>query len=214
MIGFYNYSVIVTYLGVAASLIGIALSCEGRFDAAIFCLALAGACDACDGKIARAMKNRTQEMEIFGVQIDSLCDMVCFGVTPAILCYQMGMNQPWGVACAIFFVLCGAIRLAYFNMMEEKKHLNPDKAEKQKYYHGLPITTITIIFPFVYMFKNLFVKQLGDDRFPILLAAMLIIVGFLYILNFRLKKPNNLQLGLLMLLVAAIFLNIFVFKLF
>ena len=77
MIGFYNYSVIVTYLGVALSVTGMALACSGRYEFAILCLALAGACDTFDGKIARAMKNRTREMEIFGVQIDSLCDMVC-----------------------------------------------------------------------------------------------------------------------------------------
>ena len=69
MIGFYNYSVIVTYLGVISSMIGISLACNGIFDGAILCLALAGACDTFDGKIARAMKNRTHEMEIFGVQI-------------------------------------------------------------------------------------------------------------------------------------------------
>ena len=69
MIGFYNYSVIVTYLGVISSMIGISLACNGIFDGAILCLALAGACDTFDGKIARAMKNRTHEMEIFGVPV-------------------------------------------------------------------------------------------------------------------------------------------------
>ena len=87
MIGFYNYSVIVTYIGVALSVSGMALASTGQFKFAILCLALAGACDTFDGKIARAMKNRTKEMEIFGIQIDSLCDMVCFGVTPVIISY-------------------------------------------------------------------------------------------------------------------------------
>ena len=66
MIGFYNYSVIVTYIGVALSVSGMALASTGQFKFAILCLALAGACDTFDGKIARAMKNRTKEMEIFG----------------------------------------------------------------------------------------------------------------------------------------------------
>ena len=79
MIGFYNYTVIVTYLGVALSIVGMALASNGRYEYAVLCLALAGACDTFDGKIARSMKNRTKEMEIFGVQLDSLCDMVCFG---------------------------------------------------------------------------------------------------------------------------------------
>ena len=118
MIGFYNYSVIVTYIGVALSVSGMALASTGQFKFAILCLALAVDCDTFDGKIARAMKNRTKETEIFGIQIDSLCDMVCFGVTPVIISYQMGLNSVWGIAIEILFVLCGLIRLAYFNVLE------------------------------------------------------------------------------------------------
>ena len=209
MIGFYNYSVIVTYLGVISSMIGISLACNGIFDGAILCLALAGACDTFDGKIARAMKNRTHEMEIFGVQIDSLCDMVCFGVTPAVICYQMGLKSVAGICCEIFFVLCGVIRLAYFNMLEELKHSKPASADEKKYYHGLPITSITIIFPGVYMFRTLL-----DGHFTILLAVMLLFVGFFYILDFRLKKPGNTVVAAIMAFVALVMLNIFFFHLF
>lgn len=209
MIGFYNYSVIVTYLGVISSMIGISLACNGIFDGAILCLALAGACDTFDGKIARAMKNRTHEMEIFGVQIDSLCDMVCFGVTPAVICYQMGLKSVAGICCEIFFVLCGVIRLAYFNMLEELKHFKPASADEKKYYHGLPITSITIIFPVVYMFRTLL-----DGHFTILLAVMLLFVGFFYILDFRLKKPGNAVVAAIMAFVALVMLNIFFFHLF
>ena len=209
MIGFYNYSVIVTYLGVISSMIGISLACNGIFDGAILCLALAGACDTFDGKIARAMKNRTHEMEIFGVQIDSLCDMVCFGVTPAVICYQMGLKSVAGICCEIFFVLCGVIRLAYFNMLEELKHSKSASADEKKYYHGLPITSITIIFPVVYMFRTLL-----DGHFTILLAVMLLCVGFFYILDFRLKKPGNAVVAAIMAFVALVMLNIFFFHLF
>ena len=209
MIGFYNYSVIVTYLGVISSMIGISLACNGIFDGAILCLALAGACDTFDGKIARAMKNRTHEMEIFGVQIDSLCDMVCFGVTPAVICYQMGLKSVAGICCEIFFVLCGVIRLAYFNMLEELKHSKSASADEKKYYHGLPITSITIIFPVVYMFRTFL-----DGHFTILLAVMLLFVGFFYILDFRLKKPGNAVVAAIMAFVALVMLNIFFFHLF
>ena len=209
MIGFYNYSVIVTYLGVISSMIGISLACNGIFDGAILCLALAGACDTFDGQIARATKNRTHEMEIFGVQIDSLCDMVCFGVTPAVICYQMGLKSVAGICCEIFFVLCGVIRLAYFNMLEELKHSKPASTDEKKYYHGLPITSITIIFPVVYMFRTLL-----DGHFTILLAVMLLFVGFFYILDFRLKKPGNAVVAAIMAFVALVMLNIFFFHLF
>ena len=69
MIGFYNYSVIVTYIGVALSVSGMALASTGQFKFAILCLALAGACDTFDGKIARAMKNRTKEMKFLAFKL-------------------------------------------------------------------------------------------------------------------------------------------------
>ena len=199
MIGFYNYSVIVTYIGVALSVYAMTLAHTGNFKYAILCLALAGACDTFDGKIARAMKNRTKEMEIFGVQIDSLCDMVCFGVTPAILSYHMGLNKPWGIAIEILFVLCGVIRLAYFNALEELKHTDPEKA-KTKGYRGLPLTSITIIYPIVYLFRPL----VSASVFVIILAIMHVVVAFLYVLYFKLKKPGNMLITAMMVLVAAV----------
>ena len=178
MIGFYNYSVIVTYIGVALSVSGMALASTGQFKFAILCLALAGACDTFDGKIARAMKNRTKEMEIFGIQIDSLCDMVCF---------------------EILFVLCGVIRLAYFNVLEELKHTNPE-TDQAKGYRGLPITTITIIYPIVYLFHPL----VSHETFLLFLAIMHIVVAFLYVLDFKLKKPGNSVIAAMMVLVTAV----------
>ena len=152
-----------------------------------------------DGKIARAMKNRTKEMEIFGIQIDSLCDMVCFGVTPVIISYQMGLNSVWGIAIEILFVLCGVIRLAYFNVLEELKHTNPE-TDQAKGYRGLPITTITIIYPIVYLFHPL----VSHETFLLFLAIMHIVVAFLYVLDFKLKKPGNSVIAAMMVLVTAV----------
>ncbi len=203
MIGFYNYSVLVTYLGVALSVVGMSFASNGDFRYSILCLALAGACDTFDGKIARAMKNRTTEMEIFGVQIDSLCDLVCFGVTPAVIAYNMGLNHTWGIAIEIVFVLCGVIRLAFFNVQEELKRSSQVK-EGKKYFRGLPITTITIIFPVVYLFY----PQVSRDTFVIILAIMLLAVGFLYIFDFKIKKPGNGAIAVLMVFVAIVMLRV------
>lgn len=204
MIGFYNYSVLVTYLGVALSVIGMSLACNGKFEYAILCLALAGACDTFDGKIARAMKNRTEEMVIFGVQIDSLCDLVCFGVTPTVIAYHMGLHSVWGVAVEIVFILCGVIRLAFFNVQEELKHSSPLPEDEKKYFRGLPITSITIIFPVVYLFYPLVTR----DIFHIILALMFLIVAFLYILDFKIKKPGNGVITVLMIFVAIVMLRV------
>lgn len=203
MIGFYNYTVIVTYVGVALSIIGITLACNGRYEYAVLCLALAGACDTFDGKIARSMKNRTKEMEIFGVQLDSLCDIVCFGVTPAIIAYQMGLRSVWGIAVEVVFVICGVIRLAYFNMLEELKHTD-SQTEAQKGYRGLPITSITIIFPVIYLFHPL----VSHEMFTIILALMLLIVAILYVLDFKLKKPGNAAIAAFIIFVAIVMLRV------
>ncbi|HAK57998.1 MAG TPA: CDP-diacylglycerol--serine O-phosphatidyltransferase [Lachnospiraceae bacterium] len=203
MIGVYNYSVIVTYLGVVLAFSGMILSFNGYFEYAILCLSLAGACDTFDGKIARAMKNRTEEMIIYGVQIDSLCDMICFGVTPAIMAYQMGLQTPWGIAIEILFVLCGAIRLAYFNVLEELKKKEPP-TDAPKYFHGLPITTITIIFPVVFLFH----PYVTHEVFSLILAISLLITAFFYIFDIKIKKPGNGGIAVMMVFVTLVMFRV------
>ena len=79
-LGIYDYTVILTYISLGISVFGITRALEGDFKVAIFCLALSGLCDMFDGKIARTKKNRTDDEKNFGIQIDSLCDVVCFGI--------------------------------------------------------------------------------------------------------------------------------------
>ena len=86
MIGFYNYTVILTYISLLSSVFGMTQAIHGHFKTAIFCLALSGLCDMFDGKIARTKKDRTDDEKSFGIQIDSLCDVVCFGAFPALIC--------------------------------------------------------------------------------------------------------------------------------
>lgn len=203
MIGVYNYSVVLTYLGVALSIFGITQSLSGHYDIAILCLALAGCCDTFDGKVARSMKDRTKEQEIFGVQIDSLCDVICFGVTPAILAYSLGMNNAFGIAVEIIFVLCGVVRLAWFNVLEELKHTDPDM-EDRKCYHGLPITSIAILFPILYMFRPLVSRQLFLTALPFAMLA----IAFLYILDFKIKKPSNAMVAFIIVFMGIVVLKI------
>ena len=68
MIGFYDYTVILTYISFASSISGIFLATRGHFNWAIFCLAFSGLCDMFDGKIARTKKNRTEDEKRFGIR--------------------------------------------------------------------------------------------------------------------------------------------------
>ena len=78
LIGFYNYTVVLTYMGLISSVYGMTEALDGHFATAIACLVVSGICDMLDGKIARTM-DRTEDEKKFGIQIDSLCDLFCFG---------------------------------------------------------------------------------------------------------------------------------------
>lgn len=201
MLGFYDYTVVMTYISLLVSMGGMMLSVNGCYKLAVTCLALSGLCDMFDGKIARTKKDRTDEEKKFGIQIDSLCDMICFGVAPAILCYQMGMKGIPGITILMFYVLAGLIRLAYFNVVEEKRQEETD--ENRKYYQGLPITTAAIVFPLV----MLIAPTLPAD-FMIILHTTVLLIGLLFITNFKLRKPKNTTLVALVVIVGAAVLNV------
>ena len=109
MLGVYDYTVILTYISLMVSIGGMLFSLNGDCRMARVCLAISGLCDMFDGKVARTKKDRTEAEKRFGIQIDSLADIVCFGVSPAILCYRMGMRGLTGVAILLFYVLAGLI---------------------------------------------------------------------------------------------------------
>ena len=181
-IGFYDYTVILTYMSLVSAMAGMFLASGGRFTAAVICLVVCGICDAFDGTVARTKKNRTEDEKAFGIQIDSLCDAVSFGVFPAMLCYRMGMNSAAGCAILALFALCGVIRLAFFNVQEGKRQQTEGGCNKT--YRGLPITTSSIILPLVYLTRSF----LPSRVFLTLLHVIMAVTGFLFILDFSVKK--------------------------
>ena len=201
-LGFYDYTVVLTYISLGISVFGITMALEGNFKMAIFCLALSGLCDMFDGKIARTKKNRTEDEKNFGIQIDSLCDVVCFGVFPAMICYCLGVNTPAGVASLIFYSIASVIRLAYFNVTEAKRQTQTE--ENRKYYQGLPITSMAIILPFLYLMRRYYMIH-----FLIVIHIAVIIVGLLFILNIKVKKPQNPVRILLVTVVALALAKMF-----
>lgn len=144
MIGYYNYSVILTYMGLGSAMVGMMQAMQKNLRVAVLCLMICGFCDMFDGAIARTCK-RTEDEKTFGIQIDSLCDLVCFGVFPAMIGYATGIRSLFGYFCMIFYVLAAVIRLGYFNVQE----MNRVQAEsgKRKYYLGLPVTTASLLIP-------------------------------------------------------------------
>ena len=183
-IGFYDYTVILTYISLISSVLGMTRAIHGDYKSAIICLAVSGICDAFDGRIARSKKNRTDDEKSFGIQLDSLCDVICFGLFPAMICYLLGVRGVLGVALVMFYCLCAVIRLAFFNVLEGKRQSAEGGAVK--IYRGLPVTSIAFILPLAFWLQFV----LPELVFMILLHVILLSVGFLFILDFPLKKPG------------------------
>ena len=207
MIGFYDYTVVVTYISLISSIMGMFFAIDGKLPLAVFCLAFSGLCDMFDGKIARTKKNRTDDEKAFGIQIDSLCDIVCFGIFPIILGYQLGMCKIYSLMILAFYGVAGVIRLAYFNVMEEKRQ--SETSENRKYYQGLPITSMSVIMPLLFMVSVFFP---GFRYFLVCLHIAMLLVGFLFILNFRFRKPTNREMVKLVAVVAVAVLFILLYK--
>lgn len=187
-IGFYNYTVILTYLSLISGIIGIKCAHDGHLWLAVLCLVLSGVCDMFDGVVARSKKNRTIDEKNFGIQLDSLCDIVCFGVVPAVILYFSGVNTIGGVAALIFYVLCALIRLAFFNVLETKRQMEEDGCAKS--YRGLPVTSAAIILPAVYLIGLWAPYQV----MLVVYYVLPILVGILFIFDFRIPKIDIAKL--------------------
>jgi CDP-diacylglycerol--serine O-phosphatidyltransferase len=103
----------VTAMALCTGLSGVWFAMEERWDAAVAAVVIAGILDALDGRIARVLKGESR----FGAELDSLSDVISFGVTPALILYSWALQHMprFGWTISIFFVLCAALRLARFN---------------------------------------------------------------------------------------------------
>jgi len=200
IIGKWNKSVILTYIGLIISVFGIYLSfTNDNILLAFSCLLVAGVCDLFDGVIARRCK-RTKEEKEFGIELDSLVDVVNFVALPIVLLINLGLTEIYHIIIYMFFVIAGVARLAYFNITLEEKN----KSEPVKYYHGLPVTFIAMILPIAHLLTYLF----GIKDFTIYYAIILSVTGLLNILNINIKKPHGLAYPIL-LIMAIITLILF-----
>ena len=151
ILGFYGYWVILTYFSVIAAAAGIYNALNGNIKIAVVCLMVSGICDMFDGSVAR-MADRTDQEKGFGIQIDSLADIIGFGILPAVIGYAIFTGYSgsgyFGAARIVtiisVYVLAALIRLAYYNVTEEELQ---SKDEKRKYYEGLPVTSVALIVP-------------------------------------------------------------------
>ena len=107
---------------------------------AIALLPLALVCDVLDGYVARLNPRR---QSVLGADLDSLADVISFGVGPAVLGYTLGLRGGWDMICLTYFVVCGVSRLARFNATAAA--LTNRDTGKVKYFEGTPIPTSILI---------------------------------------------------------------------
>ncbi len=177
MIGEYNKSVILTYLGICISILGIWNTVLGEYKYAFICLILAGICDLFDGVIARKCK-RSERAKAFGIQLDSLADVFSFLAFPAVIAFTMLGNLGF---VAIPYVLAGIIRLAWFNVITEEEGAD-------EYFQGLPVTYSALILPVYYMLYEINPEYFDKTGF----VPIFIIIAAAYVINFKMKKPRGL----------------------
>lgn len=178
IIGHYRKCDLLTMTSLVLAFIGILFATYDEFTISIFLLMACGICDAFDGVLARS-KEYTEEQKCYGVQLDSLNDIVAFGVYPAIINALLS-DSILGMWSSIIFVLAGLIRLAYFNMLAETKQ------NKKNKYIGLPITTISIIMPLFFFTLKLIDYSIIKNIMPIILT----ITAILFVLRIEIPKVN------------------------
>ena len=182
MLGIYNYTVILTYLGMLSGFSGVLFAMEGRIREAVICLILAGVCDMFDGKVASTKKDRSRSEKRFGIQIDSLSDLICFGVLPAVIVYRLG-GVPIRVAACGIYVLCALIRLAWFNVDEEARQ--DFDTGRRKVYLGLPVTSAAAIFPVL-----IGLGALRHWPLHVMGPLTLLLVAAAFLTPFSIRKPS------------------------
>jgi len=140
--------------------------------------------DGADGRIARLTKTQSE----LGIQLDSLADVVTFGVAPALLVYRWGLEDlgRTGLVVAFVFLGCGALRLARFNVLAMR-----DKAKPSKYFLGLPIPVgANMLVALVLVNHTMGIQKVVNQSS---IAVLVVILGYLMISRVRFRSMKDLE---------------------
>ena len=175
---------------------------SAHFRAAAIAIGAAVFLDGLDGRIARL----TRTVSDFGREMDSLADVISFGIAPAVLAYAWGVEfasappapltiehlHRAGYFCAFLFLLCGALRLARFNVQVNPVPKNPGRADR-KYFVGMPIpAAAAMVASVVYAFAA--VGPLNSWVFSTVWLALLGLLAFLMVSTWRYPSFKDLSL--------------------
>ena len=192
---------ILTLIGVCIGLTSIRFALDGRFEFAIIAIIFAALIDGLDGRIARLIKGTSK----VGKELDSLTDMISFGVAPAFIMYFWKLNVlgKFGWLLCLVYVICVALRLARFNI-----NSNQEPSWKDNFFEGVPSPAGGIL-----VLSPLIVSLSGFDYFElnynIIVPIFFIMTSFLLISKFpsysfkRIAIPRKTTIFLFCLLYTS-----------
>ncbi|TVY12378.1 CDP-alcohol phosphatidyltransferase family protein [Candidatus Phytoplasma pini] len=234
-LGFYNYTTYLTYCNAISACLGIFLLVSSLiklppqisyYIASIFLL-LSGIFDMFDGFVSRCKKSRSEEEKKNGIQIDSLADLLSFGILPILIIQSFFLdkylsfienkiaNVLFIIITSVIYILAVLIRLSYFNIIAEKKN----NCTKNKYYIGVPVTVASFVFPFLILSHQILEKSLGESFlkkgfFFYFYLFFLIIFAVLFVCKkIVFKKPKNIIYFAMILFIFFILIIFFIFNL-
>ncbi len=182
---------LITTMNMFFGFFGIIRAVRGDFTFAAYAIVAAAVFDLLDGRVARMTKTKS----IFGAQYDSLCDLVSFGISPALLLFLWSLHPFGRVGWLIcfFYAACGALRLARFNVysiMTDNNEIEVE-AENKSYFFGLPIPMAAgIVASAVLAFKDQEIDPVGS---PVVLVITLL-VGIAMVSNFPYRSFKDVDL--------------------
>lgn len=182
---------ICSLVGLLCAVFSIYYAIIGNFPFAIIGMIWAVFFDWGDGIIARRMKGRTEEYRAFGGQLDSLIDIVSFGICPAVFLLSYGEFNPWFLPGAFVIVATSAIRLSYFNVFG----LIDDST-----YRGLALDNNVIILAFVFLFEGFFSQPI----FSVIVYAMLMSMAVFNLASVRTPKLTGRWFYVLLVYVLGL----------
>ena len=166
----------LTLFGVCIGLTSIRFALDGKFEFAIIAIIFAALIDGLDGRIARLIKGTSK----VGKELDSLTDMISFGVAPAFIMYFWKLNSlgRFGWLLCLIFVICVALRLARFNI-----NSNQQPSWRDNFFEGVPSPAggILVLSPLIYSLSGLNLFQINYD---IIVPVFFITTSFLLISKF------------------------------
>ena len=195
-------NIAIGYYAIVESIRGMSAVDSAAFDRAALAIIFAMFFDALDGRIARM----TNTQSAFGGELDSLADVITFGVAPSFLAYLWGVRLIWptaypelqarlmrfGLAICFLYLICGACRLARFNISVNPQPRNPGRPDR-KYFVGMPIPAGAGVLAAVVHFEE--GSPIHSMPMSGLWLGLIAIVGFLMVSSWRFWSGKELDLG-------------------